>query len=83
MRLGILDEVCQHMEITVIFWNKEKCIKEAKKYKTRNSFSQDNSKDYSYAIRENIIDEVCSHMKKIRHTRTNKDLINTAKKVYK
>ena len=44
-------------------WTKEKCQKEALKYKTRNDFRKKSSGAYQYCIKNKIIDDICKHMK--------------------
>ena len=46
-----------------IYWTKEKCIKEAKKYRTRNDFAKKSKKAYLACIRNKWLDDVCDHMK--------------------
>jgi len=43
-------------------WNREKCENEAIKYKTRTKFQRKCSGAYHYCRRNEILDEVCSHM---------------------
>lgn len=45
---------------------KEKCIEEALKYNNRLEFKKNASKEYFFCRRNKIINEVCSHMKKLR-----------------
>lgn len=45
------------------FWTKERCFKEAKKYKTRNEFKKMSRSAYSKAHAEGWINHICSHMK--------------------
>jgi len=45
-------------------WKMEEVVNEALKYKTRKEFYK-HSSAYSYARKNNILDEVCSHMKQI------------------
>jgi hypothetical protein len=67
------------MEITVIFWNKEKCIKEAKQYQRRIDF-KNNSKAYSSSIRLGILDEVCQHMEFVQESWSYSKCLKEAKK---
>lgn len=46
-------------------WTKEKCIKEAKKYKKRTKFARESNSAYNSARNNNWLEEVCSHMEKI------------------
>jgi len=64
-----LDEICGHMEEIQKphgFWTKEKCSKEAKKYKSRTEFKIKLGGAYRTALRNKWLDEICSHMKEIR-----------------
>jgi hypothetical protein len=46
------------------FWDVDKCRVEALKYKTRNQFKKNACDAYSFAYRNNLLDEICSHMKR-------------------
>jgi len=45
-------------------WTEEKCYEEALKFNNRTDFKNKYSGAYKYAKRYNILDEICSHMKK-------------------
>ncbi|MBP1615742.1 MAG: hypothetical protein H6Q13_3190, partial [Bacteroidetes bacterium] len=45
-----------------LYWTKERCIEKAKEYLTRNKFSKECSGAYASSIKNNWLDEVCSHM---------------------
>jgi len=47
-----------------LFWTKEKCIKEALKYKTKNDFRLKSGSAYNSSLKKGWHDEVCSHMKR-------------------
>lgn len=58
---GWMDEICSHMNRSQNpkgYWNKEKCISVAKRYKTIKEFRQNNSKAYNAAIKNNWIAEI-------------------------
>jgi hypothetical protein len=59
---GWIDEVCAHMKYSKTYWNKEKCLLEAKKYQTRVSFMKNCGGAYNFALKNNFLDEICSHM---------------------
>lgn len=64
-RNGWLDEICAHMdEIRKPdgYWTKEKCAREAKKYKTRSKFQKGSNGAYDAARKHGWMDEVCGHM---------------------
>lgn len=64
-RNGWLDELCVHMvsyKKPCGYWTKERCMLEAKKYKTRNSFQKYSSGAYNAAWGKKWLDEICSHM---------------------
>lgn len=44
------------------FWNKEKCIKEARKYKTRSAFVKGSYSAYQRALKNKWLDDICKHM---------------------
>lgn len=46
-------------------WTKEKCIKEAGKYKKRTKFARGSESAYNSARNNKWLDEVCSHMSKV------------------
>ena len=72
-------EICSHMiELTKpkSYWTKDKCKKEALKYKTKNEFQKGNSSAYSAAWKNEWLDDICEHMievKKPKGTWDNKD----------
>ena len=48
------------------FWNKKNILKEAKKYSSRIEFQRQSSGAYEAARKNNILDEVCSHMSSVQ-----------------
>lgn len=62
-RLGILNDICSHMDILKGKWTKETIKKEALKYTTRSEFRKQSGGAADAANRQGIYDEVCSHMK--------------------
>ena len=44
------------------YWNKEKCVEEAYKYKTRKEFFSNCHSAYNKCYKEGWLDEVCLHM---------------------
>lgn len=67
-KLGILDDVCNHMTIMLHNWdewNESLIRQEALKHKTRYEFSQSQNNGGAYAVARKlgILDDVCSHMK--------------------
>ena len=46
-------------------WTKEKCIKEAEKYKKRTKFARESNSAYNSARNNKWLDEVCFHMDKV------------------
>lgn len=65
-RNKLLDDVCSHMQISSIYsdarWCHETSTLEAKKYTSRAAFKRGNSGAYNYALRNGILNEICSHM---------------------
>ena len=49
------------------FWTKEECQKEALKYNTKNEYSKNSSGSYNRACAEFWLNDICSHMIKIRN----------------
>lgn len=64
------DDVCAHLEnkqLPARYWHdKERCRQEALKYKTRSSFQFNAPSSYGASLRNNWLDEVCSHMKLVK-----------------
>jgi predicted GIY-YIG superfamily endonuclease/ribosomal protein L37AE/L43A len=68
-RKNWLDEVCSHMEpkrTSPGYWTKEKCKKEAAKFSKRKDFKQANKTLYCYISKKGWLDEVCSHMERLK-----------------
>jgi hypothetical protein len=67
---GWLDDIWNHMNNdlnkTNGYWTKEKCHEEALKYNTRNDFFKNSSGVYNKCVRNKWLDDVCTHMIKIR-----------------
>lgn len=69
-RNGWLDQICEHMTPLVKpkgYWTKARCIKAAKKFKTRHEFQKGDISAYITARREGWIEEACAHMGESRH----------------
>jgi predicted GIY-YIG superfamily endonuclease len=66
----IMDYVCAHMfknkknNVITNKWNKEKCLKESLKCKTKKEFYVNYENAYRYALRNKFLHEICSHMVK-------------------
>ena len=58
-----LNEICSHMTDGNIRWNKELCINEAKKYKSKNQFQKNSGGAYNYASRNKLLEEIYLLMK--------------------
>lgn len=59
------DECCAHMEVKMKphgYWTKEKCIEEAKRYKTKKEWQENSEASYTRAHKNKWIDECCEHM---------------------
>jgi hypothetical protein len=56
-----------------LIWNKNNCIIEAKKYKTRKEFSLKNNSAYGSARRNGWLNDCCTHMKPINFIYEKKD----------
>jgi predicted GIY-YIG superfamily endonuclease len=59
-----LDEVCSHMRSVMPngYWTKDRCYKEALKYKYRNEFSQKSASAYACASSRGWLSDICNHM---------------------
>ncbi len=62
-----------------IIWNEEAIIKEAKKYETRKEFFKKSNGAYQAAVKLNIREQACAHMK-IRQTWTKEKILYCSKK---
>jgi hypothetical protein len=71
-RLGLLDEVCQHMVSKYrlprygsgrIYWTKEKCRIAALEFKTRTEFQDGSPSAYRRALKEGWLEDICGHMR--------------------
>ena len=60
-KLKIIEEVERNKQV---HWTKELVLEKALKYETRKEFIKKSSGAYDYARKNNILEEVCSHMKK-------------------
>lgn len=49
------------------YWSKENCLKDALKYKTRNEFRVNSKTAYTYAWRNNWLDECFEHMEELQY----------------
>ena len=65
LRNGWLDDVCPHLRgyKSHNFWTKEECQKESLKYSTKKEFRKNKSWIYVISLKNNWIDDICSHMK--------------------
>jgi hypothetical protein len=63
-QFGWLDECCAHMEpvVKVFYWNKERCIEEAKKYNKITEWRKGNKSSVKSAIRNGWYNECTAHM---------------------
>jgi hypothetical protein len=59
---GWLDYVCEHMKVIKVYWNKESCVNEAKKYKSKTEFMRKSGGAYNYARKHDILELVCSYI---------------------
>jgi len=67
-----LDEICSHMKPLKKpngYWTKERCQKEALKYKTKSEFYNNNNSAYSKALNNKWLDDICTHMKQINNSK--------------
>ena len=64
IRKGWIEQICTHMvkPIPPIKWTYEKLVEEAQKYKTKKDFKLFSHNAYVTAVRNGILDEICSHM---------------------
>ena len=68
-RRNLLDDVCAHMEELRKphgYWTEDRIQQQALKYDTRGEFKQNSKYAYAAAQRQNLLDDVCSHMEELR-----------------
>jgi len=62
-----LYEICSHMSyenhVSNNYWTKEKCQEITLKYNTRSEFCKNNRSAYDCALKNNWLNDICSHMK--------------------
>ena len=68
---GWINEICIHMNIKEVksygYWNFfENCKHEALKYTSKRDFQKGSNRPYFIALKNGWLDEICSHMLKIR-----------------
>jgi|SRR5690554_1441362 len=74
-RHGIFKDICSHMKspfyrmegTPYVKWTNEMLFAEARKYKTRHAFRSGSVSAYDASQRREILEDVCSHMKKLPH----------------
>ena len=72
LKNGWLDEICSHMikkTKPTGYWNKELCLVESLKFKSRNDFRLNSKGAYSFARRMKWLDDICLHMVSINKPR--------------
>lgn len=79
-KMGILDQVCSHMDSLHNSWTDEMLAQEALKYDTRKEFRKNSGKAYQIAFLRGILDQICSHMEYERYPWTNEELVLEALK---
>lgn len=65
-RVGVLDQICEHMTSVLNSWGVESLHAEAARYETRNEFKKGSPGAYDSARRVGILDEVCLHMMAVK-----------------
>lgn len=67
---GWLREISSHFAPLINpngYWTKERCAEEALKYSSKSDFMRYASSAYHKAIKNNFLDEICSHMVPLGH----------------
>jgi hypothetical protein len=83
-RLGILDEVCSHMEYVCYPWVDEEILEEAKKYEFRTEFARKSAGAYQAAKDRDLLETACKHMKKdTASSSMEREIFNTVKPFFK
>lgn len=81
---GWLGDICSHMESPIKspgYWTKEKCIEEAKKYKSRNEFKTNATYPYKIMTINGWTEEVCAHIPTIVYKKWEKS--NADREIWK
>ncbi len=86
-----LDDICSHMELqkkSPDYWTKERCIDEAKKYKSRNEFRIKATYPYKVTSINGWTEEICSHIPTIVYEKWEKpnadlEVWKKAQEIYK
>jgi hypothetical protein len=68
-RNGWFDECVAHMEYAQTpanYWTLERCMEEARKYKTKAEWYNNSNRSYIAALKRNFFDECSSHMVEVR-----------------
>jgi very-short-patch-repair endonuclease len=91
-RENILDSVCSHMPKKIFKlgkdhpnfkWSNDKLQQEALKYNSRSEFAKYSYGTYLAARRANLLDTICSHMKKSSNiSLLERNLFNVIKQIY-
>ena len=84
-RNGWLDECTSHMirdRVKNGYWTKERCIEEAKKYKTRTQWQKKSGGSYTTSLRNGWHDECTEHMVRKRVTKMMDDYGNKVREIY-
>ncbi len=74
-----LDDICLHMDEQIKspgYWTKERCINEAKKYKSRNNFRTNATYPYKVMTKNGWTEEVCAHIPVIVYKKWEKPSAN-------
>lgn len=80
-KMGIIDQVCPHMPLTVVeAYTYDELKEEALKYKTRILFQRNSSSIYQISQRKGILDQICAHMESGRDKWTHNELTTEALK---
>lgn len=66
-RYGLLNTICEHMPQataeSLTKWSMHMLITEAKKYQRRIDFCRGSNKAYTYAYRNGVLNNICTHMR--------------------
>lgn len=66
-------KITKKPRISRLYWNKERCYKEALKYKYRWEFGKNSRSAYDSSLRNGWMDDICSHMIKLMSNHTKED----------
>jgi hypothetical protein len=84
---GWINECCLHMVNTNLrrsknYWTIELCMEDALKYNTKTKWKKNSKGAYTFALKNNCLNECCKHMKNNKPNNQSRDLLIKSTKGY-